>query len=111
MKRLLLTIIVVGILFLVACTPTAAPKLTTTPTTIFPTYILGVSVSPSGAGSVSPPGGKYVSGIAVTLTATPSTGYTFDYWDGAVSSSLNRITVIIDSNKNVTAHFKVVNTP
>ena len=39
------------------------------------------------AGSVSPSGGEYESGLQITLTATPASGYTFDYWDGAASGS------------------------
>ncbi len=89
--------------------PTPAETiLTPTPT---PTYTLNVSVSPSGAGSVSPPGGKYESGLQVTLTATPASGYTFDYWDGAASGSSHTVTIIMDSNKSTTAHFKAVETP
>jgi len=73
-----------------------------------PTYQLNVSVSPSGAGAVSPSGGNYESGSNVTLTATPTSGYTFDYWDGAISSSDNSVIIIMNSNKGITAHFKSV---
>ncbi len=51
-----------------------------------PTHTLSVSVSPSGAGSVSPAGGQYKSGEQVILTASPASGYTFDYWWGSASS-------------------------
>jgi uncharacterized repeat protein (TIGR02543 family) len=70
------------------------------------TYTLSTSVSPSGAGSVSPSGGQYESGIQVTLTATPASGYTFDYWTGSASGSSATITITIDSDKSLTAHFK-----
>jgi hypothetical protein len=45
------------------------------------TYTLSVSISPTGAGSVYPTGGEYESGLQVTLTATPASGYAFDCWD------------------------------
>jgi hypothetical protein len=82
-------------------------------TTPIPTYTLSVSVSPSGAGSVSPSGGEYESGEQVTLNATPASDYTFDYWDYATSgfTSTNPITITMNSNKTITAHFKVVESP
>jgi len=92
MKRILLSILVIGFLLLGACGA--------------PTYTLSTSVSPSGTGSVSPSGGQYESGVQVTLTATPASGYTFDYWDGAASGSSSTTTITMDSDKSVTAHFK-----
>jgi len=72
-----------------------------------PTYTLSVSVNPSQAGSVSPSGGEYESGVQITLTATPANGYTFDYWNGDASGSSNTVTITMNSNKTITAHFKV----
>jgi uncharacterized repeat protein (TIGR02543 family) len=69
------------------------------------TYTLTTNISPSGTGSVSPSGGEYESGVEVTLTATPASGYTFDYWDGAASGPASTVTIIMDSNKTITAHF------
>ncbi len=124
MKRILLISLILVVMLLSACAaPVTTPEPTTTPTpaltpaetiltpTLTPTYTLSVSVSPSGAGSVSPPGGKYESGLHVTLTATPASGYTFDYWDGAASGSSSTVTITMNSNKSTTAHFKVVKTP
>lgn len=73
-------------------------------------YNLATSVSPSGAGSVSPPSGQYTSGTSVTLTATPASGYTFDYWSGDASGSSPTITITMDSNKSIVAHFSPVTT-
>jgi len=70
------------------------------------TYTLSVSANPSGAGSISPSGGQYKSGEEVTLTATPASGYKFDYWDDAASGSSNTVTITMSSNKTITAHFK-----
>jgi uncharacterized repeat protein (TIGR02543 family) len=74
-----------------------------TPTHI---YTLSVSASPSGAGSISPSGGKYKSGVEVTLTTSPASGYTFDHWSGDASGTTSTITITMDSNKSLTANFK-----
>jgi competence protein ComEC len=76
-------------------------------------YTLTTYISPSGAGSVSPAGGQYESGAQITLIATPASGYTFDYWQDMASSSSNiitsnTVTVTMNANKAITAHFKVV---
>ena len=47
----------------------------------------------------------YVSGASVQLTATPSSGYTFTSWSGDATGSVNPVTVVMNSNKNVTANF------
>ena len=73
-----------------------------------PTYTLNLIVSPSGAGSTSPSGGQYESGVQVTVTANPASGYTFDYWSGDASGSSNATTIVMNSNMIVTAHFKAV---
>ncbi|MEI6753171.1 MAG: ice-binding family protein [Paludibacter sp.] len=47
----------------------------------------------------------YVSGASVQLTATPNSGYTFTSWSGDATGSVNPVTVVMNSNKNVTANF------
>jgi len=69
-------------------------------------FTLTTNVSPPGAGSVSPPGGDYDSGMSVTLTATPASGYTFDYWGGSATGTNTTTTVIMNSDKSVTAYFE-----
>jgi len=108
MRRTLIivgTLLVVMLLILGACAPAAPPTLPPTeqPTPI--AYSLSVSVSPLGAGSVSPSSGRYELGTKVTLTATPVSGYTFDYWDGNASGSSATVTITMDSDKNIIAHF------
>jgi hypothetical protein len=71
------------------------------------TYTLTTNSTPSGAGSVSPSGGKYGRGVQVILTANPASGYAFDYWSGSVSDSTPTITITMDSDKSLTANFKV----
>jgi len=72
------------------------------------TYTLSVSASPSGGGSVSPSGGEYEPGMQVTVIANPSSGYTFDHWSGSASGTTQTITVTMNSDKTVTAHFKSI---
>jgi uncharacterized repeat protein (TIGR02543 family) len=74
------------------------------------TYTLTTVVSPSGAGSVSPSGGEYESGAQVILTASPASGYTFDHWSGSESGTTPTITITMDSDKSLTAHFETIPT-
>lgn len=67
---------------------------------------LSVTVSPQGAGTVSPPGGHYEPHLQVTLVANPATGYTFDYWSGCASGASTTVTLTMDSDKTVTANFR-----
>ena len=45
---------------------------------------------------------------SITLTATPETGYGFSSWIGCDSSDGNTCTVVINSNKTITANFEVL---
>jgi pectate lyase len=74
------------------------------------TYILSTAVSPASGGTVMG-AGTYTAGTAVTLTATPATGYTFTGWSGAATGTSPSISVTMDANKSVTANFQAqVNT-
>ena len=69
-----------------------------------------LTVTLDGQGSVSPSSGNYTENEAVTLVATPSPGWKFDYWNGDVSSCcVNQSTVIMNKSKTVTAVFSKVN--
>jgi len=83
-----------------------------------PTHELTTSISPSGAGYVNPSAGTFEEGKIVTLTATAYSGYEFDYWSGDAGillpsepSQPEILTVIMDSDKNVTANFTMVVPP
>ncbi|MBV7529760.1 right-handed parallel beta-helix repeat-containing protein [Chitinophaga sp. sic0106] len=71
------------------------------------TYTLTTNVTPSGGGTVSrsPNASSYAAGTAVTLTATPASGYTFSGWSGGASGSSATTTVTINANTTVTAAF------
>ena len=74
-------------------------------------HTLGMTVTPSAGGSVTPSGGQYTSGTELALTATPANGYTFDHWSGGASGSSPVTTVTMGSDRNVTAHFKEISIP
>ncbi|MEN3013102.1 MAG: cellulase family glycosylhydrolase [Endomicrobiia bacterium] len=71
------------------------------------TYRLSLSISPSGSGVVylNPSGGLYIAGTQVTLTAQPNSGYVFNSWSGDLSGSQNPASIVMDSNKSITANF------
>ena len=71
-------------------------------------YSLTTSVNPSGSGSIDPSNGNYDCGESVTLTATASTCYRFDYWSGDVSGTSSTVTVTMDSNKHIVANFSKI---
>jgi len=109
-KKKLAGIIAVCIVTIIAVIVVTNPR---QPTPTAQTYTLTTYINPSGAGSVSPAGGQYESGVQITLTATPASGYTFDYWQDLASScsntvSSNTVTITMNANKAITAHFKVV---
>ncbi|OGS21566.1 MAG: hypothetical protein A2252_00085 [Elusimicrobia bacterium RIFOXYA2_FULL_39_19] len=61
--------------------------------------LVGGTISPNPFGSVFP------SSTSVQLTATPNPGYVFSVWSGDVSGNTNPITVIMNTNKTITAIF------
>lgn len=78
-------------------------------------YILHVIIDPPGAGGVLlTPRGDYISpgrvsfpaGTVVSLKATPFIGY-FDHWEGDASGTAISTTVIMNSDKEVTAVFGI----
>ena len=63
---------------------------------------LSLSVSPSGAGTVSG-AGQYDNGASATITATANSGYTFTRWsDGDTNASRS---VTMDADKSLSAIF------
>jgi len=71
-----------------------------------PTYTLTITV-PTGHGTVtrSPSKSSYSSGESVVLTPHPSSGYVFDHWGGNASGGANPLTVVMTSNKSISASF------
>ncbi|MEA1904357.1 MAG: PKD domain-containing protein [Candidatus Hadarchaeota archaeon] len=75
-----------------------------------PQYELSTSVSPPEGGTVTldPPGGTYEEGTEVTATAVPADNYEFDHWSGDASGTSTSVTITMDSDKIVTAHFRSI---
>lgn len=71
---------------------------------------LSVATNGSGTGTVTldPPGGTYAPGTIVTLTASAAPGSIFSGWSGNLSGSANPATVIMNSNKSITATFSII---
>jgi hypothetical protein len=57
-----------------------------------------------GNGTVSGDG-SYQTGASASLTATPSSGYTFSHWTGDAVGSANPLSLSMDSGKTVKAYF------
>ncbi len=70
-------------------------------------YSLTFTANPVEGGNIAinPQKSVYVSGSSVTLTATPKAGFRFDHWSGDISGSSASVTMTMNANKNVTAHF------
>jgi uncharacterized repeat protein (TIGR02543 family) len=68
-------------------------------------YSLTINTVGSGSVALSPTGGTYDSGTAVTLTATPAIGFQFSGWSGDLSGTTNPATITMNANKSVTATF------
>ena len=77
-------------------------------------YHLNVLASPPEGGIVelNPSGGIYEPGTAVVLRAVPNAGWIFDHWEGIETplqyintASNNPVTIVMNSNRTVTAYF------
>lgn len=70
-------------------------------------YVLNVSVDSTGWGTVSltPDKQYYNFGEEVSLKAQPNSDYRFDHWSGDVTGTNKSFSLIMDADKNVTAHF------
>ncbi len=73
-------------------------------------YRLIVNTEPVGGGqvSLSPSYDDYSEGSQVSLTATPSAEYEFVSWSGDVSRVSPTVTITMDSDKEVTANFQII---
>ena len=61
----------------------------------------------NGDGNVTktPQQSNYVNNASVTLTATPGVGSVFVNWTGDTNSALNPLSVVMNTNKTITATF------
>lgn len=71
-------------------------------------FNLSVLASPTEGGTVAPLNGTFDEGTSVSVQATPNNGYVFLEWTGSAQSDVNPLTVVMDTNKNITAVFEEV---
>ena len=77
-------------------------ELDTPPT---PPYTLNVTVVGNGSVSKDPDQASYTQDQSVTLTPNPAAGWVFSEWAGDLSGSTNPETLVMNTDKNVTAIF------
>ena len=82
---------------------------TVTATFAINTYNLTVNVTGSGSVVLNPATGPYNYGTYVHLTANPAMGWHFVNWTDSLTGANNPDSILMNSNKVVTAHF-VINT-
>jgi uncharacterized repeat protein (TIGR01451 family) len=76
-----------------------------------PTHTLTVYTVGQGSVALKPPGGVYTEGLVVELVANAASGYAFDQWSGALKGDANPANLTMDTDKTVTATFKVSTLP
>ena len=58
-----------------------------------------------GQGNVAPSSGTYIAGDSITLTAIPSSGWSFNHWAFQKNRSSNPLNITMDADKTVYANF------
>ncbi len=88
-------------------TPLFAVALAFSAVCVHADYTLTVATADATKGSVTAAGGTYAEGTAVTIMATPESGYTFTRWDGIVPGKRldNPLVLPVTNNTTVTAVF------
>ena len=75
-------------------------------TAVIGSYLLTtVCNAAEGTSSINPIKQAYQSGDSVTISATPKEGFLFSNWSGASTATTSSITLIMNSDKIVTANF------
>ncbi len=77
---------------------------------VIPPDQYSLTSSVSGSGSISPASGTFDDGTSVSVTATPASGWQFDGWSGDLSGTSASATLIMNSNKHITAAFSEIPT-
>jgi hypothetical protein len=72
---------------------------------ILPAYTLATTTSGGGSISLNPPGGSYLQGSTVNITATNAPGWTFLQWLGDVTGTNTTTSLVMTRNKSVRAVF------
>ncbi len=72
-------------------------------------FSLTTSVRGNGSLTRDPDLTHYTNGAVVLLSATPAVGSIFTGWSGNASGTINPLSVVMDTNKNITANFVLTN--
>lgn len=70
-----------------------------------PTYTLTRNSTAGGSIGQSPAGGTFAEGTVVSLHGNPDDDYVFSHWSGDASGTEDDITIQMNGNLSVTAHF------
>ena len=95
--------IYISLLFVLTCAKEDSQAPNTSPSQITMQYTLTAS---AGDGGSVTGGGTFASGTQVSLTATPTSGYSFSGWSNG--STANPLSVTLNSNTSITANFQVI---
>lgn len=88
-------------------TKTVTKNVTIRNTAVTQTYTLTRNVIGNGSIGYSPQANSYAAGTVVSLHGNQSGGYVFSHWSGDASGTEDDITIRMDGNRAVTAHFVV----
>ncbi|PKD44868.1 InlB B-repeat-containing protein [Rhodohalobacter barkolensis] len=71
-------------------------------------FTLSTNVNPEEAGAVSPSQGEFDEGDEVTLTASANQGWIFSGWQGDHNGASNPASIVMNSDKSITAQFEML---
>ena len=109
MRKVLIIIFILTAAFLTACNG-AAPEATPVPPTATEEpevyYTIIVKADPSQGGIVVPTKEEVLEGTMIQVQAKPAPGYEFAGWSGDIALSSPEVSLTMDSDKLLTAHFE-----
>jgi hypothetical protein len=69
---------------------------------------LNLTVEGNGTVILDPPGGVYARGSLVKVRAAADAGWQFSHWSGDLTSAFTVDSLIVDTDKQITAHFELL---
>ena len=108
MKRVHMCILILIMLAATACGGAeATPEPTPIPTTEEPEvyYTIIVKADPTKGGAVAPSRDEVLAGTMIQVQAVAAPGFVFTGWSGDISLSSPEVSLTMDSDKLLTAHF------
>ncbi len=115
MKRVYFYILIGMMLVITACSG-AAPEVTPIPPTETEKppeilYTIKVIAEPVEGGAVAPSEDQVPAGTTVQIQAVPAPGYKFEVWSGPDTSTSPNMSITMDKDKTLTAHFTKLASP